>query len=130
MPCDIGTIPWLEREHHHAYQTIREVLEGSARRLNGTTGKALLREAVENNEMFRLESVAAELAEKPVLCVAGSLDAYTPPDFHCAPLARAIRTVGGTQFQSVVYPTDHFFADYRLTVSNVVTEFLTGLMSR
>lgn len=56
MPCDIGTIPWLEREHHHAYQTIREVLVGSARRLNGTSGKALLREAVENNEMFRLET--------------------------------------------------------------------------
>ena len=130
MPCDIGALPQLEKEDHQAYQTIREVLEESARWLNGATGEALLQEAVENSEAFRLERVAAELAKKPVLCVAGSLDIYTPPGLHCAPLARAIQAAGGTQFQSVSYPTDHFFADYRLTVSDVVTEFLSGLLSR
>ena len=28
-------------------------------------------------------------------------------------------------FRGISYPTDHFFSDYRLTVAEAVTEFLT-----
>lgn len=56
----------------------------------------------------------------------GTLDLYTPPQLHGGPLAQAVRRAGGTLFREVTYPTDHFFADYRLAVAGTVTEFLKG----
>lgn len=79
-------------------------------------------------ETCALERVAEQLAQKPLLCVTGTLDIYTPSETHCAPLIRAIQAQGGTLLRSVSYPTDHFFADYRLTVAETVTAFLTGLL--
>ena len=125
MPCDIGRLSRIAEESARAYQTIREVLADSASWLTGATGEALLREAEDNSAAFSLEGAAAQLARKPVLCVGGTLDIYTPPDLHCAPLARAVRDAGGTMFRGISYPTDHFFSDYRLTVAEAVTEFLT-----
>ena len=78
---------------------------------------------------FRLESAAEALAQKPVLCIAGMLDIYTPPVLHCEPLTRAIESAGGTLLRTVSYPTDHFFADYRLTVAETVTTFLKEQLS-
>ena len=124
MPCDIGRLPQIGREDAEAGQTIREVLDDSAGWLNGTNGEALWREAEENSRSFALESAAEALAKKPLLCVSGSLDIYTPPAYHCEPLARAIRARDGGLLRCVTYPTDHFFADYRLTVADTVAEFL------
>lgn len=128
MPCDIGRIGQIAAEDPRAYQVIREVLDDSAQWLNGVTGEALAREAEAHAQEFRLENAAAGLSKKPVLCIGGALDIYTPPERHCAPLAQAVRAQGGGQFHSVSLPTDHFFADYRLTVAKLVTDFLTGLL--
>ena len=43
-------------------------------------------------------------------------------------LAQAVRRAGGTLFREVTYPTDHFFADYRLAVAAAVTDFLRRLL--
>lgn len=129
MPCDIGRTAQLEHENKDAYRVIGEVLEESAQWLRGTSGEALLREAKENAERFALASAARSLAEKPLLCCTGSLDQYTPDEFFCAPLRRAVCAAGGTKLQYLSYPTDHFFADYRLTVARSVTEFL-GVQAR
>lgn len=128
MPCDIGRLPQIAAEHPEAYQTIREVLDDSARWLTGTSGGALLKEILDNSEAFRLENAAA-LARKPILCIGGTLDIYTPPSQHCAPLVHAIQTAGGNLVQTLSYPTDHFFADYRITVADAVLAFLTSLIS-
>nr|WP_326186507.1 alpha/beta fold hydrolase [uncultured Oscillibacter sp.] len=127
MPCDIGRIPQIAAEDAQAFQAIREVLDDSAQWLTGVTGEALLREAEAHAGAFRLEGVAERLSRKPLLCVSASLDIYTPPAIHCAPLINAIRSQGGTLLRSVSYPTDHFFADYRLTVAAAVTAFLKDL---
>lgn len=124
MPCDIGRLPQIAVDDSAAYQTIQEVLDDSAKWLTGTSGETLFREALDNSETFRLENAAEALAEKPLLCIGGTLDVYTPPDQHCEPLARAIENTGGTLLRIVSYPTDHFFADYRLTVAETVTVFL------
>ena len=124
MPCDIGRLPQIGREDAEAGQTIREVLDDSAGWLNGTSGEALWREAEENSRSFALESAAEALAKKPLRWVSGALDIYTPPAYHCEPLARAIRARDGGLLRCVTYPTDHFFADYRLTVADTVAEFL------
>ena len=125
MPCDIGRLPQIAREDPAAYGIIQEVLEDSAQWLSGTSGEALLREALDRSADFRLESAAGALAQKPVLCIAGTLDIYTPPSLHCEPLIRAVHAAGGTSLQGIRYPTDHFFADYRLTVAEAVTAFFS-----
>lgn len=129
MPCDIGRLPQIAAEDERAYRIILEVLEDSAQWLNGVTGEGLWREAETHAKTFRLESTAAQLAKKPLMCVGGDLDIYTPPAYHCEPLERAIRAEGGTLLRSVRYPTDHFFADFRLTAAEAITEFLTGLLA-
>ena len=129
MPCDIGRLPLIAQEDPASWQTIQEVLEDSAHWLSGTSGEALLREALDRSADFRLESAAEALAQKPVLCIGGTLDIYTPPVLHCEPLAHAVQEAGGTSIQTVSYPTDLFFADYRLTVAETVTTFLTEQLS-
>ena len=129
MPCDIGRLPLIAQEDPASWQTIQEVLEDSAQWLSGTSGEALLQEALDSSETFRLENAAEALAQKPVLCIGGTLDIYTPPVLHCEPLAHAVQEAGGTSIQTVSYPTDHFFADYRLTVAETVTTFLKEQLS-
>ena len=129
MPCNIGRLPQIAREDPASYQTIQEVLDDSAQWLSGTSGEALLGEALDRSGDFRLENAAEALAQKPVLCIGGALDIYTPPVLHCEPLIRAIQAAGGTSLQTVSYPTDHFFADYRLTVAETVTTFLKEQLS-
>ena len=129
MPCDIGRLPLIAQEDPASWQTIQEVLEDSAQWLSGTSGEALLREALDRSADFRLESAAEALAQKPVLCIGGTLDIYTPPVLHCEPLAHAVQEAGGTSIQTVSYLTDHFFADYRLTVAETVTTFLKEQLS-
>lgn len=129
MPCDIGRLPLIAQEDPASWQTIQEVLEDSAQWLSGTSGEALLREALDRSADFRLESAAEALAQKPVLCIGGTLDIYTPPVLHCEPLSHAVQEAGGTSIQTVSYPTDHFFADYRLTVAETVTTFLKEQLS-
>jgi pimeloyl-ACP methyl ester carboxylesterase len=128
-PCDIGRLPQIAQEDPASYQTVQEVLDESAQWLTGTSGEALLREALDNSETFRLENAAEALAQKPILCIGGTLDIYTPPTLHCEPLIRAIQAAGGTSLQTVSYPTDHFFADYRITMAETVTEFLKKQLS-
>ena len=67
MPCDIGRLPLIAQEDPASWQTIQEVLEDSAQWLSGTSGEALLREALDRSADFRLESAAEALAQKPFL---------------------------------------------------------------
>ena len=126
MPCNIGRLPQIAQEDPAAYRIICDVLDDSADWLTGTSGEALLREALDHSGAFALENQAQALKEKRVLCIGGTLDLYTPPQLHGGPLAQAVRRAGGTLFREVTYPTDHFFADYRLAVAGTVTEFLKG----
>ena len=129
MPCDIGRLPQIVQEDPAAGRAIREVLDDSAGWLVGTSGEALWQEALEHSEDFRLENAAAALAKKPVLCIGGTLDIYTPPAMHCEPLARAVQAADGKLFQFIRCQTDHFFSDYRITVSETVSAFLKESLS-
>ena len=130
MPCDIGRLPQIAQEDPAAYETIRDVLDDSANWLTGTGGEALWQEALAHSAEFALENLSEELKSKPILCIGGTLDIYTPPQLHCKPLAQAICRAGGTSFREISFPTDHFFADYRLTVAETVTEFLKKQLSK
>ena len=124
MPCDIGRLPQIAQNDPAAYGIIRNVLDESAGWLNGTSGEALLQEAFDYSAEFALENLREKLKSRPILCIGGTLDIYTPPQTHCEPFAQAIQCAGGTAFQEINFPTDHFFADYRLTVAETVITFL------
>ena len=126
MPCDIGRLPVIAREDPAAFRTIRQILEDSGPWLTGTSGEALWREAEADSDTLRLESLAARLAEKPLLCIRGSLDTDTPPEQHCDPLLHAISAAGGSQAEAVTFPTDHLASDHRLALAGAVTGFFTG----
>lgn len=83
-----------------------------------------MREAVINCEECRLESCAEALSRKAVLCVSGTMDCYTPRALHCLPLEQAVKDAGGENFQSIEYPTDHFFSDSRMTIAEAAANFL------
>lgn len=128
-PCDIGRLPLIAEEDTQSYQVIKELLYDCPQWLAGVTTESLLREVEEHSEAFRLENLAAQLAGKPILCISGSLDSCTPESCHCAPLERGIAAAGGTQLRRIRYPSDHFFSDYRLTLAETVTEYMTQLLS-
>lgn len=127
MPCNIGRLPQMEREAPAIYRTMLEVLEDSAPWLNDTDAEKLAQEARDNSEAFRLEHLAAQLAEKPLLCVDGALDTCTPASQHTRPLIDALQALHPAHLQTRTYPTDHVFSDYRLTLSADVCEFLQTL---
>lgn len=126
MPCDIGRLPDLKNEAAKVYKEFEELLEESSEWLHGTSGEALFNEAIENSETFKLESVAANLVDTPIMCFTGSLDFVTPDELFCKPLREAVIANGGTKISHIEYPTDHFFSDYRVTVANDVCEFLSN----
>ena len=76
--------------------------------------------------VFGIGGVGGYTVEALARSGVGTLDLYTPPQLHGGPLAQAVRRAGGTLFREVTYPTDHFFADYRLAVAGTVTEVLKG----
>lgn len=124
MPCDMGRLPIIAQEDEGAYQTVCDVFADSAHWLQGTSGEALRQEVWDHSREFAFQNLAPFLKEKPILCIGGTLDIYTPPRYHCDPLEQAILEAGGIAFQKIEYPTDHCFADYRLTVAEAVTSFL------
>lgn len=127
MPCNIGRLPLMERQSPEDHQAMVDVLEDSAPWLTGTSAAALMQEATEMSEAFRLESLAPMLAKKPLLCIDGTLDTCTPARQHTRPLIEAIRAAGGTQLQTRSYPTDHVFSDHRLTLGEAVCDYLCKL---
>ena len=124
MPCDMGRLPTIAQEAPDAYKTVCDVFADSAHWLQGTSGEALRQEAWDHSREFAFQNLVDSLKKKPILCIGGTLDIYTPPKYHCDPLEQAIGEAGGTVFQKIEYPTDHCFADYRLTVAERVILFL------
>lgn len=129
MPCDIGRVDRIAAEDPAAFETIKAVLAGAAPWLRGLTEDSLLREAQAGAEIFRLENLAGQLAKKPVFCISGDMDIYTPPRHNCLPLEQAVRKACGTQFRSLSLHTDHCFSDYRLTVAQLISDYLTELLT-
>ena len=66
--------------------------------LRGTSGEALVAELAGSAARYDVVPRAPALAAKPVLLVAGTRDAETPPAQHHVPLAQALRAAGAERF--------------------------------
>lgn len=127
MPCDIGRIWEIGRQNTAELERIENLLEESAAWLQGASKEDFLAELRKHGDTYRLESLAKSLAEKPLLCIGASLDRHTPPQYHCAPLEKAIRAAGGDKLKTLSFETDHFASDYRLETVKEVVNFLGEL---
>ena len=127
MPCNVGRIGKIAQSDPENAKVLEDVLNDSINWLTGLTEGCLYKEATEHEKEYALEYQAAALSKKPLLCITGSLDICTPKKDHLQPLLDGIDALGGGNIQVLEYPTDHFFSDYRLEVSDVVTEFFKDL---
>ena len=127
MPCNVGRIGKIAQSDPENAKVLEDVLNDSVNWLTGLTKGCLYKEATEHEKEYALEYQAAALSKKPLLCITGSLDICTPKKDHLQPLLDGIDALGGGNIQVLEYPTDHFFSDYRLEVSDVVTEFFKDL---
>lgn len=129
MPCNAGRIPKIEAENPENARLLADVFDDSVNWLAGLTKGSLYQEALEHEADYALENHAASLSQKPLLCITGTLDPYTPLSCHAGPLLKAISQSGGKQVKLLEYPTDHFFSDYRLQIAEDVTQFLLALLA-
>lgn len=128
MPCDIGRMSAIAKEDPAVYASLRADLADVDQWLRGTTIDALLQEAADHAAEYALTNRAAALAKKPLLCVSGDLDTVTPDAAFGKPIRDAVAAAGGKLLTHRSYPTDHSFADYRLTVARDVADFLRRLL--
>ncbi len=127
MPCNVGRIGKIAQSDPENAKVLEDVLNDSVNWLTGLTEGCLYKEAVEYEKEYALEYRAAALSKKPLLCITGSLDICTPKKEHLQPVLDAMDALGGGNAKTLEYPTDHFFSDYRLEISDVVTEFFKKL---
>lgn len=130
MPCDIGQVWTARNQNKDDFRILCEILDDSVKWLNETSRDSLFSELSLHGEGYRLSSTADALSQKPLLIVAATLDTCTPPESHCAPLARKILAANGAMLKQVSLPTDHFAADYRSELSLTVGQFFTGLLNQ
>ena len=74
--------------------------------------------------MMDLVSYAPALAEKPVLTVAGTMDALLPLDQHCGRLNQAIESCGKGKLTAKIYETDHPFNMHRAEIRQDIIDFV------
>ncbi|HBF65153.1 MAG TPA: hypothetical protein DDW34_04665 [Clostridium sp.] len=129
MPCDIGRFFRIKEEDGAASESLYQILEESTLWLRGAKVELFLEEIKQNRSIFPLETLAWQLAKKPVLCVEALLDTQTPPKHHCYPLEKGILSTGGTQLRVHALQTDHCAADYRLELIRIVTDYFWEVSS-
>jgi fermentation-respiration switch protein FrsA (DUF1100 family) len=101
---------------------LEQGLGGAMAPIAGVKLADLIGELVANADGFDLpRSVAAGLAGRPVLLVAGERDAITPPAAHHAPLLAALPGATGVELDA-----DHAFSSQRIALAHTVTDFLAS----
>ena len=75
-------------------------------------------------ERYDLLDHVRELAQRPVLFVAGTRDRASPPAEVTEPLAAALRAAGGAHVTTVILDTDHLFSDRRIALARAVLSWL------
>ena len=103
-----------------AAQRVDEWVSGP---LAGTSGAALVDEAIVSADMFDTRMMSSHLATKTLLMVAGTEDTDTPLAEHHAPLFQLVSDAGG-DVQERILPADHAFSDVRVTLAREVVAWM------
>lgn len=104
-------------------------LDGISGPIQGTSGAELVAEIGADPAAFDTTGRAADLANKPLLLVAGARDAVTPPGLHHAPLVAALEAAGAHHLEATVLDSDHAYSDRRIALARRVVSWLNGSCS-
>ncbi len=113
------------KEQEAAY--LAEGLNEDSAPLRGTSGTALVKEIVAHRDTWDLTTLPPQLAEKPVLMVAGSRDEVVVPTLHHDPLVQAFQDAGHVNFETQVLDADHSFSDKRIALAGIVVRWLENI---
>ena len=102
----------------------RDFLDEAFLWLKGVTRETMRQDMADNAAAMDLCSYAEALADKPILTVAGTLDALLPLDEHAGKLNAAIAAYGKGKLTAKVYDTDHPFNMFRQGIRQDVVNFL------
>ncbi len=102
----------------------KDFIEEAATWLHGLSWESFRADAAEDLERFDLTTYAAALADKPVLTVAGELDALLPYADHVGRLNAAIEACGKGKLTKKKYVTDHGFNMERSQIKQDIVDFL------
>ena len=98
--------------------------ENTALRLHGTSGRELLKEALSHVKDWSLATLAPRISDRPLLMTFAEYDLDYPPNINHEPLRRAVEARGGRQLEIRSLPTDHNYADHRVSLSGAVIDWL------
>jgi dipeptidyl aminopeptidase/acylaminoacyl peptidase len=98
-------------------------------RVRFAPGDGVFAELLARPDRWRTPALAAELARKPVLLVAGSRDDVTPPAAHHAPLVDAIAAQRGALLTTLTLDDDHPFSQTRIALIRAVLAWLESQCS-
>lgn len=92
--------------------------------VRGTSGEALVAEAMQHAPDYDLLSRARALSQRVLLLVSATQDASCPLAEHHEPLVRALREAGANRLTEVVLDTDHNFVTKKIAVARVLFGWL------
>jgi pimeloyl-ACP methyl ester carboxylesterase len=125
-PWDAGRSFLLADQDTDCYESLWNVLSCGYGWLRGVSRQTLVRELTAHAAALQIEPLAPRLAQKPILCIAGSNDTDTPPALHVTPLRAAMERAGATRFSFLLLSDDHAFSGHRLTLCRAVAQFLAA----
>jgi pimeloyl-ACP methyl ester carboxylesterase len=91
--------------------------------LAGATAESMAAEVLERSKAFRMENVAAGLAQTPLLAITSD-DGLAP---ETDALVKAIKAKGPDNVTRIHISTDHSYSDHRIALESAVITWLDGL---
>ncbi|MDR1271861.1 MAG: alpha/beta fold hydrolase [Clostridiales Family XIII bacterium] len=129
MPANICGIYRAAQESEEAGALFRLLFDGFGEWLNGFSWDTFADEAKENPDRFALATYAGQLSAKPLLLIAGSMDADLPREENIDLLAAAIKEIDGGKLKELTLDTDHGIGAQRYTAIRTVAEFFESALS-
>ncbi|MGE5234134.1 MAG: alpha/beta hydrolase family protein [Acidobacteriota bacterium] len=127
---DIGSDArrWRDPRTQAAVQDSFDLALPALRRTNGAT---LLQEAIQHSQAWSLASVAARIADRPVLMTVAEFEAGgNPPTISHEPLRNALRAAGARSLETHSFPTDHSYSDQRIALASTIVTWLQRISGR
>ncbi len=95
--------------------------------LHGAASERLVQETLDHQNDWTLTDKLDQLVRRPVLLIGAENDTIAPPDLHHTPLIQAFNKLNASHLISAILPTDHSFANSRVTLAKHLLNWLQTL---
>jgi pimeloyl-ACP methyl ester carboxylesterase len=122
--ANIGVWGELAADSPQAKAYSMAFFEESLSPLHGTSAEALIDEVIRNMDDFDTMQHINKLSTLDVLLVAGEQDDGVPASLHHMPLVTLLEKRNAAQLTHTILDADHGFNDKRLTLAQVILDWL------